>query len=146
VVFQSFELIPNLPLLHNVMLPAEFAGKLGLRRRRDRALALLDQMEIAEHANKPPSAISGGQQQRVAVARALINDPPVIVADEPTGSLDSATAQAVVRVLRTLAEEGHAVITVTHDPDIAASADRLITLVDGQVTEDRRLGDEDGGM
>ncbi len=133
VVFQSFELLPTLTVLQNVTLPMDFAGKYPLRRRRERALHLLGQMEIAEHAHKLPSAVSGGQQQRVAIARALANDPPILVADEPTGSLDSATAASVLQVFRDLAEAGKTVLLVTHDRDIARRATRTIALADGQI-------------
>jgi putative ABC transport system ATP-binding protein len=133
VVFQTFELLPTLSVMQNVMLPMDFAHKLGSRRRRERALHLLEQVGIAEHARKPPTAVSGGQQQRVAIARALANDPALIVADEPTGSLDSATAAAVLDVFAALAAEGKTVVLVTHDKDVAARGTRAITLADGKI-------------
>jgi putative ABC transport system ATP-binding protein len=135
VVFQSFELLPTLSVLHNVMLPMDFARRYSIRQRRERAMRLLEQVEIAEHAHKPPTAVSGGQQQRVAIARAMANDPPILVADEPTGSLDSATAGAVLRVFERLVEQGKTVVLVTHDKDIAKRATRAITLTDGEITE-----------
>jgi putative ABC transport system ATP-binding protein len=135
VVFQTFELIPTLSVLQNVMLPMDFAGRYSLRRQRERALDLLAQMEIAEHAGKLPSAVSGGQQQRVAIARAMANDPPILVADEPTGSLDSVTSEAVLDVFEGLVALGKTVLLVTHDKDIARRADRRITLVDGKINE-----------
>ena len=96
-------------------------------------MILLEQMEIAEHAHKPPSGVSGGQQQRVAIARAMANDPPILVADEPTGSLDSVTASAVLRVFEDLVARGKTVMLVTHDEDIAGYATRSITLSDGEI-------------
>jgi putative ABC transport system ATP-binding protein len=133
VVFQFFELLPTLTVLQNVMLPMDFAGRYSIRQRRVRAMQLLEQMEIAEHAYKSPSAISGGQQQRVAIARAMANDPPILVADEPTGSLDSVTAKSVVSVLEELLEQGKTLLLVTHDRDIASRAMRSITLADGAI-------------
>ncbi len=133
VVFQSFELLPTLSVLRNVMLPMDFARRYSIRQRRERAMRLLEQVEIAEHARKPPTAVSGGQQQRVAIARAMANDPPILVADEPTGSLDSATAGAVLHVFERLVEQGKTVVLVTHDKDIAKRATRAITLADGEI-------------
>lgn len=133
VVFQSFQLLPTLTALQNVTLPMDFARKYSLRERQERGLRLLEQMEIAEHAHKLPSAVSGGQQQRIAIARALANDPPVLVADEPTGSLDSATTQAVLHVFEDLVRQGKTVLLVTHDRDLAQRAGRSITLADGQI-------------
>lgn len=135
VVFQSLALLPSLTVLHNVMLPMDFAGKLGLRQRRRRALALLEQVGIADHAHKLPSEVSGGQQQRVAIARALANDPQLIVADEPTGSLDSGTAHEVMALFEHLAEQGRTIVLVTHDPDLAQRGTHAGHLVDGQLSE-----------
>jgi putative ABC transport system ATP-binding protein len=118
VVFQSFELLPTLTVQQNVTLAMDFAGRYTLRQRRARAMQLLEQFEIAEHAHKPPSGLSGGQQQRAAIARALANDPFLVVADEPTGSLDSVTADAVLRVFEGLVAQGKTVLLVTHDEDI----------------------------
>jgi putative ABC transport system ATP-binding protein len=137
VVFQSFELLPTLTVLQNVVLPMDFAGRYGgirrMRKRRARALHLLEQVDIAEHADKPPTAVSGGQQQRVAIARALANDPAIVVADEPTGSLDSVTTAAVLDVFEALAAEGKTIVLVTHDKDVAARGTRVITLSDGEI-------------
>lgn len=133
VVFQSFELVPSLTVLHNVMLPMDFARRRPIREQRQRALQLLAQMEIADHAHKLPSAVSGGQQQRVAIARAMANDPPILVADEPTGSLDSATSEAVIDVFENLVAQGKTVVLVTHDEDIARRGSRIITLADGEI-------------
>ena len=135
VVFQTFELIPTLSVLQNVMLPMDFAGRYSLGRQRERAMDLLHKMEIAEHASKLPSAVSGGEQQRVAIARAMANDPPILVADEPTGSLDSVTSDAVLDVFEGLVAQGKTVLLVTHDKDIAQRADRVITLVDGEIRD-----------
>jgi len=136
VVFQAFELLPTLTVLQNVTLPMDFAGRYSNRQRRKRAYRLLEQMEIAEHARKLPSGVSGGQQQRVAVARALANDPPILVADEPTGSLDSVTAGAVLRVFEDLVDQGKTIVLVTHDRDIAMRATRAITIADGEITSE----------
>jgi putative ABC transport system ATP-binding protein len=133
VVFQTFELLPTLTILHNVMLPMDFAGKYSPRERKQRALQLLDQVEIAGHAGKLPSEVSGGQQQRVAIARAMANDPQLLVADEPTGSLDSGTAGAVLDVFEKLVASGKTVLLVTHDEDVAERGSRRITLADGEI-------------
>lgn len=133
VVFQSFELLPTLTALENVMLPMDFAGSFSHVHQSRRALELLDAVEIAEHAKKVPAALSGGQQQRLAIARAMANDPPILVADEPTGSLDSATAEAVLKVFDRLVDAGKTVLMVTHDPDVAAHASRTLTIADGRL-------------
>jgi putative ABC transport system ATP-binding protein len=131
VVFQSFELLPSLTVLQNVTLPMDFAHRYAEQERRQRALHLLDQVGIADHAQKRPSAVSGGQQQRVAIARALANDPPLIIADEPTGSLDRNTTTAVLDLFAQLVADGKTVVMVTHDKDIRERATRTIELVDG---------------
>jgi putative ABC transport system ATP-binding protein len=136
VVFQTFELMPTLTLLQNVIMPMDFAGCLAPAERRQRAMQLLEEMEIGGHAHKRPSAISGGQQQRVAIARALANDPPILIADEPTGSLDTVTTQTVINVFKNLSQQGKTVILVTHDADIARQSPRVIKLLDGQIIED----------
>ncbi|MCK6548338.1 ABC transporter ATP-binding protein [Myxococcota bacterium] len=133
VVFQSFQLLPTLTIAENVMLPIDFAGRL-----RARALALLDEVGIRDQADKLPSALSGGQQQRAAIARALANDPPLVVADEPTGNLDSRTAALVLELLRGLTRRGTTVVMVTHDEQLAAQVDEVIALVDGRVVEPPR--------
>ena len=135
VVFQSFELLPTLSALDNVVLPMDFAGHLGVREQRDRALRLLDAVGVGEHAGKLPSAMSGGQQQRVAIARALANDPELILADEPTGNLDSQTADAVVELFGRLASEGKTVLLVSHDPDLATRVTRTVVVSDGTIAE-----------
>ena len=137
VVFQTFELLPGLTVLQNVMLPMDFAGRYGPQERKDRALHLLEQVEIADHAYKLPTEVSGGQQQRIAIARALANDPLILVADEPTGSLDSVTADAVLQVFEALLAQGKTVVLVTHDKDISNRGTRMITLLDGEIVDER---------
>jgi putative ABC transport system ATP-binding protein len=136
IVFQSFELLPTLTAIQNVMLPMDFTGKYTPKQRRDRALSLLDQVGIVDHAHKVPSAVSGGQRQRIAVARALANEPKLLVADEPTGSLDSKTASAVIDLFEDMRQRGTTVILVTHDPDIAARGTRRMELVDGNMVQE----------
>jgi putative ABC transport system ATP-binding protein len=133
IVFQSFELLPTLTVLQNVTLPMDFAGTFTRRERRRRAMDLLDQVGIAEHAHKPPTAVSGGQRQRVAIARAMANDPDLLLADEPTGSLDWGTATEVLDVFGDLVSRGRTVVLVTHDPDVAGWGTRAITLHDGEI-------------
>jgi len=131
VIFQFFQLLPTLTVVENVMLPMDFAGLWTPREREDRAMALLERVEMVDQARKLPSATSGGQQQRVAIARALANDPPILVADEPTGNLDSATAEAVIRLFDALVAAGKTIVMVTHDREIAAHARRTVHMVDG---------------
>ncbi len=133
VVFQFFQLLPSLTLIENITLVMDFCNTYPLRERKARALHLLDQVGIAEHADKIPSRISGGQQQRVAIARALANDPPVIVADEPTGNLDSRTAHEIFDLFTSLVERGKTLLVVTHDKEIAARAPRVIEMADGLI-------------
>jgi putative ABC transport system ATP-binding protein len=133
VVFQSFELLPSLTVLQNVTLPMDFAARYSEKVRRERAMHLLDQLGIADHAQKRPSAVSGGQQQRVAIARALANDPPLIIADEPTGSLDTNTARAILDLFEQLVVAGKTLLIVTHDLDIQRRATRAVELVDGRL-------------
>ncbi len=133
IVFQFFQLLPTLTAAENVMLPMDLAGATPARRRRGRALDLLARVEVAEHADKLPFALSGGQQQRVAIARALANDPPVILADEPTGNLDSTTGATVFRLLGELARERKTVVVVTHERDAVCGVSRVVTLADGGV-------------
>jgi len=135
VVFQFFQLLPTLTVLQNVMLPMDFAHRYSLREQKERAMHLLDQVGIAEHARKLPSAMSGGQQQRIAIARALACDPPLLLADEPTGSLDSATANDVMSVLEELVARGKTLLMVTHDKDIVKRANRTILLADGEIIQ-----------
>ena len=133
VVLQFFQLLPSLTVVQNVMLPMDLADRYPIPQQRKRAMHLLEQMEIAEHAHKLPLAVSGGQQQRIAIARALANDPPILLADEPTGSLDSSTAQSVFAVFQDLVRQGKTIVMVTHDQDLARQAQRSILLADGEI-------------
>jgi putative ABC transport system ATP-binding protein len=135
VVFQFFQLLPTLTVAQNVMLPMDFTGRYPAREQKERALHLLEQVGIAQHARKLPSAMSGGQQQRIAIARALACDPPLLLADEPTGSLDSATANDVMSVLEELVTRGKTLLMVTHDKDIVKRANRTILLADGEIIQ-----------
>jgi putative ABC transport system ATP-binding protein len=140
LVFQFFQLLPTLTVAENVMLPMDFAGTIPVRERRSRAQRLLERVGIGDQADKLPATLSGGQQQRAAIARALANDPPLLLADEPTGNLDSATADAVLALFADLHREGHTIVVVTHERDIRALVDREVTLVDGRVVGDQRAG------
>ena len=134
VVFQFFQLLPMLTCAQNVMLPMDFAGLHGSpQERRRRALHLLDRVGLRDHADKLPSEVSGGQRQRVAIARALANDPMLIAADEPTGNLDSRTANDVFQVFEQLVEEGKTILMVTHDKELAARTGRIVHLADGAI-------------
>ena len=136
-VFQFHFLLPEFSALENVMLPMKALGKLSAEAMRKRALSLLASLGLADHALKRPDQLSGGQRQRVAVARALANDPLVILADEPTGSLDSVSSEQVVQILRDLVDErGKTVVAVTHDLDMARRMDRRILLQDGGIASD----------
>ncbi len=139
VVFQFFQLLPTLTVLENVMLPMDFCHTYPKAQARTRALSLLEQVGIGDQAHKLPLELSGGQQQRAAIARALANDPPVIVADEPTGNLDTQTADTVLALLASLARQGKTVLMVTHERDVQRVADRVVTLVDGRVSADIRM-------
>src|SRR5262249_39515272 len=121
-----------------VMLPMDFAGRIPAPERRARALELLDRVGIRAHSDKLPAALSGGEQQRAAIARALANDPPLLLADEPTGKLDSATAGAVLELFGALNAEGRTIVVVTHEAEVKAVAGRQVTLQDGQIIEDTR--------
>ena len=138
VVFQFFQLLPSLNLIENITIAMDLTDSLSPAQRRQRALQLLEQMEIAEHALKPPAKISGGQQQRVAIARALANDPPILLADEPTGNLDSKTRDGILEIFSALAREGKTLLIVTHDQEIASRASRVIHLRDGRIVEAER--------
>jgi ABC-type lipoprotein export system ATPase subunit len=136
IIFQFFQLLPSLSLVENVMLPMDFCDMYAPHERRERAMALLAQVEMAHQANKLPSAVSGGQQQRVAIARALANDPPILVADEPTGNLDSKTANAVFELFEGLAAQGKTILMVTHDSDLARRVGRAIIVADGEIVNE----------
>lgn len=133
VVFQFFQLLPTLTIAENVMLPMDFCGTFTTKQARARAIALLEQVGIADQIDKLPSMLSGGQQQRAAIARALANDPALIVADEPTGNLDAHTAVMVLDLLGKLAKEGRTVLMVTHERDVSERVDRVIRLSDGRI-------------
>jgi putative ABC transport system ATP-binding protein len=130
-VFQFFQLLPTLTAAENVMLPMDFCGTFPPRERRRRAMTLLDRFGVAAQADKLPASLSGGEQQRVAIARALANDPPIVLADEPTGNLDSTNAGAVLDLFRAMASGGTTVLIATHDRDVARVIDRTIELADG---------------
>lgn len=131
VVFQFFQLLPTLTVAENVILPMDFCNTFPVNERRERAISLLEKVGIAEQADKLPADLSGGQQQRAAIARALANAPPLIVADEPTGNLDSATSDAVMQLFANLASEGKTVLMVTHERDLSRFFTRSIALADG---------------
>lgn len=135
IVFQFYQLLPTLSLLENIMLPMDLCAVYPGEEREERALALLDLVGLRRYAHKMPGAVAGGQQQSAALARALANDPPIIVADEPTGNLDSRSAETVVQLLGKLADRGKTVLMVTHDPRLARRASRTVTLADGEVVE-----------
>jgi putative ABC transport system ATP-binding protein len=140
VVYQSFQLMPTLSLLRNVLLPIDFCGKYRGRQSAARAMELLELVELQDHAHKLPSAISGGQQQRVAIARALANDPPILIADEPTGRLDSVTAETIFQIFERLADRGKTIILVTHDTTFSPRFSRTLWLADGQLaSQDQRV-------
>ena len=136
LVFQFFQLLPTLTIAENVMLPMDFVEIIPAAKRRVKALGLLERVGIADQADKLPTALSGGQQQRAAIARALANDPPILMADEPTGNLDEATRTSVLELFAKLNDEGRTVIVVTHERDISSYTDRQVTLVDGRISDD----------
>ena len=136
IIFQFFQLLPTLTVVENIMLPMDFCHIGTMRQRRQRAMELLEEMELADHARKLPSRLSGGQRQRVAIARALANDPPILVADEPTGNLDTKTAESVFRLFERLVEGGKTILMVTHDNDLAERVTRTLILSDGEVIEE----------
>lgn len=139
IVFQFFQLLPTLTALDNVLLAMDFADVISRGERRDRALALLRRVGVAEQADKLPAMLSGGQQQRVAIARALANRPALLIADEPTGNLDSKNAAGIVDLFVELAEQKVAILLVTHDESVAARAHRIVRIADGRVISDRRV-------
>ncbi len=138
VVFQFFQLLPTLTVEENIMLAMDLVGQVPAGRRRPRARELLELVGLSDQAAKLPSTLSGGQQQRAAIARALANDPPVILADEPTGNLDTGTAADVDAVFRQLTAQGKTLLIVTHDASLARGAHRVIQLQDGSVVADNR--------
>ena len=142
IIYQSFHLMPSLSLLDNILLPIDFCGLYRNGASKRRAMELLTQVDLQDHAYKPPSAISGGQQQRVAIARALANDPPIIVADEPTGRLDSVTADSIFQIFLDLSAQGKTILMVTHDRGLAQQASRTVEIADGVIIADETLKNE----
>jgi putative ABC transport system ATP-binding protein len=136
LVFQFFQLLPTLTVVENVMLPMDFAKTIPAGERRDRARHLLDRVGVGDQADKVPATLSGGQQQRAAIARALANDPPLLLADEPTGNLDSATAEAVLDLFADLNTDGQTIVVVTHERDVRSVVGREVTLEDGRIVAD----------
>ena len=136
IVFQFFQLLPTISVIENIMLPMDFCRTYPMREREKRALELLELVELAEHAYKLPTALSGGQQQRVAIARALANDPPIVIADEPTGNLDSKTAESVFTLFNDLTTKGKTIIIVTHDSALAKQTHRTALIADGEIVNE----------
>jgi putative ABC transport system ATP-binding protein len=139
IVFQFFQLLPTLTAAENVMLPMDFSGRWPARERRERAMTLMARLGVADQADKRPSTLSGGQQQRVAVARALANEPAVLLADEPTGNLDSRTADSMLELLAGLVNDGQTVVMVTHERSARRFASRTVTLADGRIVPTEEL-------
>lgn len=139
IIFQFFQMLPALSLLQNVILPMDFAGKYSTKERKERALDLLEMVGLADQADKLPSMVSGGQQQRAAIARALANDPPLLVGDEPTGNLDSKTAADVFDLFSQLVDSGKTMLMVTHDKELAERVPRRIEITNGRITKDEHL-------
>ena len=136
IVFQFFQLLPTISVIENIMLPMDFCRTYPMREREKRALELLEMVELADHAYKLPTALSGGQQQRVAIARALANDPAIIIADEPTGNLDSKTAESVFALFNDLVTKGKTIIIVTHDSGLAKRTHRTALITDGEIVNE----------
>jgi ABC-type lipoprotein export system ATPase subunit len=146
IVYQSFELLPQMDLVNNIMIPQDFTGSFRPKISRDNALELLDLVELSEHANKKPSQISGGQKQRVAIARALVNDPPVILADEPTGNLDTVTAETIFQIFEQLVANGKTIVMVSHDASLATRFSRWVQISDGEIVETSTPKKADGTL
>lgn len=135
IVFQFFQLLPTLTVLENVMLPMGLINRFPVSEHIDRAMALLELVDLTEYAHQLPSMLSGGLQQKAAIARALANDPPIIATDEPTGNLDSKSAESVMVLFENLVQQGKTILMVTHDPDLAKRAARIIEIVDGKIAK-----------
>ncbi len=140
IIFQFFQMLPALTLLQNVMLPMDFAKKFTPRERKERAMQLLESVDLADQANKLPGNVSGGQQQRAAIARALANDPDLLVADEPTGNLDTRTANDVFDMFVQLVKQGKTLVMVTHDKELSRRVPRVVEIIDGKITRDEFVG------
>ncbi len=140
IVFQFFQMLPALSLIQNIMLPMDFAKKYSRKEKRERAMQLLEIVDLADQAGKLPGMVSGGQQQRAAIARALANDPDLIVADEPTGNLDTRTANNVFELFQKLADQGKTLIMVTHNKELARRVPRVVEIIDGKITRDEFVG------
>jgi putative ABC transport system ATP-binding protein len=140
IVFQFFQMLPALSLLQNIMLPMDFAKKYSQKERRERATHLLEIVDLADQIHKLPGMVSGGQQQRAAIARALANDPQLLVADEPTGNLDSRTASDIFQLFHDLVESGKTLLMVTHDKELARQVPRVVEIMDGKITRDEYVG------
>ena len=140
IVFQFFQMLPALSLLQNIMLPMDFANKYSRREKRERAMHLLEIVNLADQANKLPSMVSGGQQQRAAIARALANDPNLIVADEPTGNLDTRSANDVFDLFIKLVDQGKTMIMVTHNKELSRRVPRVVEIIDGKIARDEYVG------
>ena len=136
IVFQFFQLLPMISVIENIMLPMDFCRTYPMSERRGRAMELLELVELSDHAHKLPTALSGGQQQRVAIARALANDPPIVIADEPTGNLDSKTAESVFALFNNLVAQGKTIIIVTHDSGLAKRTHRTALITDGEIVNE----------
>ena len=143
IIFQFFQMLPSLSLLQNVILPMDFARKYSPREREERAMNLLERVGLADQGKKLPGQVSGGQQQRAAIARALANDPALIVADEPTGNLDTRTTDDVFRLFNDLVEQGKTLLMVTHDKELARQVPRVVEIIDGNITRDEFVGGAD---
>ena len=140
IIFQFFQMLPALNLLQNVILPMDLANKYPARERRERAMALLERVGLADQAHKLPAQVSGGQQQRAAIARALANDPPLLIADEPTGNLDSHNSQDVFELFHSVVGGGKTMLMVTHDKELAVRVPRVVEILDGRITRDEFVG------
>ena len=145
IVFQFFQLLPVLTVLENILLPMDFLGRIPEKERMERAYEVLRMIEIQDYANKLPSELSGGLQQKAAIARALANDPPIIIADEPTGNLDSAAAEKIFLLFEELSNKAKTIVMVTHDSELVRMAHRILTIRDGALISDERTDRSRGG-